>query len=397
MSDDSWESEMGDVFERRVRDLHEAPLDLAAVKGTARRVRRRRRAAVAGGVLAAAAVVVPVGVLATGAADQRGGPVGPAAPSVTATDNDSSGPTVPPVAEPLGFSYVQVGGGTTVLHLADGGTVELPGPDYLGAVPLGEQVAAVRRDDEGATAVDLVEDGRVVTTYDVRGGMAVTPDRQTVAFVTTDDELLFLSGQHGESSFGQVDPDADLAAVIGTGDCSQEDGCHPFLEYGDGREPFEINYEGPDTVPVPGALRIFDAADGFLVTAQTESSDTGSCSVLYDRQQQRPLVETCEARLLDISPTGAYVVGTDPYGDGAGPSYVTIIEVATGDEVARYQTDRGTVWLELAWSDDTHVVVPVHEDGQWRIVSLGVDGSSEELVGPVDGPDFDSPLRISGA
>lgn len=387
---ESWESQIGDVLERRVRDLHEAPLDLGAVKGTARRIRRRRRAAVAGGVLAAAAVVVPVAVIATSATDSRVERIAPAAPTVT----DPVRPTPAPTPEGLGFSYLEVGSAGAVLHLADGGTIELPGNDYVGAVELGDQVAAVRRDDEGASSLDFLKDGEVVTSYDVRGGVALTPDRRTVAFVTTDDELLLVSEEHGQSSFGPVDPDTTLAAVIGTGDCALEVGCHPFLEYGDGREPYEINYEGPTTVPVPGALKINDAADGFLVTAQTESTDTGSCGVLYDRQAQRAVFETCASQVLDISPTGRYVVGTDPYGDGLGPRYFSLLD-AEGTEVARYEVRSGHVFLgDVVWRDATHAVAPVFDEGQWQLVSLGVDGTSEVLVGPVPGDEMENPFRL---
>jgi hypothetical protein len=391
-NDEGWESEMGDVFERRVRDLHEAPLDLGAVKGTARRIRRRRRAAVAGSVLAAAAVVVPVGVLATGAGDGRVDGIDAAGPSVTVSATDPARPGDPGA---LGFSYLEIFSGDAVLHLADGGTITLPdGADYLGAVDLGGQVAAVRRDDDALTSLDLVEDGRVVTTYEVRGGVAVTPDQRTVGFVTTDDELLVVSGRYGETSFGTVEPDANLAALIGTGDCADEAGCHPFLEYQDGRAPYEINYEGPNTVPVPGALAINDAADGFLVTAQTASTDDGSCGVLYDRQAQRALFETCEAQVLDISPDGRHVVGTDPYGDGLGPRYFSILD-AEGNEVARHEARSGYVFLGgVAWRDDSHAVASVFDGGQWQLVSLGVDGSSEVVAGPVPGDEMESPFRI---
>ena len=59
-SGEPWEGEMSTEFDRRVRDLHEAPLTLDQVRGKAVTIQRRRRAAVAGSILAAAAVVVPV-------------------------------------------------------------------------------------------------------------------------------------------------------------------------------------------------------------------------------------------------------------------------------------------------------------------------------------------------
>lgn len=411
----SWESEMGEEFERRVRDLRAAPLDLGSVKGTAMKIRNRRRATIAGGILAAAAVIVPVAVLATNGSTNGATRLDPAdVPSVVVTERPatpaptrepSPAPTPTPDAPPpddlsLGFDYLEAGSGTTVLHESDGGTVELPHPDYSDAASLGSTIAAYRFDanagESGEGAVDLIEEGEVRQSYDVRGRMAIAPDGRTVGFVTTDDELLVLNGAAGEQSLGTIDSDVSLAAFVGSGDCALESGCHPFLEYDDFvREPFEINYEGPDTNPVPGALRIFDAADGFLVTAQTESTDSGSCSVLRDRQVAQTIFETCEAVALDISPDGQHVTGSSPYGDGLGPSYFTILD-RDGQEVARYDVPQGFVFLDLAWTDDDHAVASVFEDGQWKVVSLGVDGSVDVVVGPVDGVAEVNPFRITG-
>ena len=53
-------------FDARVRDLHEAPLDLDSVKGKAHKIKRNRRAAVAGGILGVAAIITPIAVLSSG-------------------------------------------------------------------------------------------------------------------------------------------------------------------------------------------------------------------------------------------------------------------------------------------------------------------------------------------
>ncbi len=407
-----WESEMGDEFQRRVRDLHEAPLDLSSVKEAAMKVRNRRRAAVAGGILAAAAVVVPVAVLATTGADRADG-LDPAAPSVSVTDTAAPSPSqdpsevdtevspAPGVPDDLsrGFDYLEVGSGNTVLHQGDGGVVELPGRGYTGAASLGSTVAGYRVDNEGSGAVDLIDDGAVTTTYTLRSAMVTAPDGRTVAFITTDDELVFVNADLGEQPFGTIEPGINLSAIIGNGDCALEAGCHPFLEYDDFTqdEAFEINAEGPDTAPAPGALRVNDADDHFLVSVQTESTDTGSCGGLYDREGGgRWIFRTCASQVLDISPTGEYVVGTDPYGDGIGPRYFSILDAGDdGKEVARYETDPGFVIGTYAWTDDTHVVAVVNDDGAWTTVSLGVDGSVEELAGPVDGVDFPEPFVIA--
>ena len=393
----TWESEMGEEFERRVRHLHETPLDLSSVKGKAKSIRLRRRAAVAGGILAAAAVIVPVAVLAN-AADGRADDLDPAGPSVTITD--TSRPTaLDPSTPSLGFDYLEVGSGNAVLHPAGGGTIELPGKNYVDATDLGGQVAALRYDNPNGQLVDLIEDGQVVTTYDVRSDLAIAPDGLTVAFITTDDELVFVNGELGEQTLGTVDQDVTLSAIDGDGDCGTAGGCHPFLEYAsfEQGQAFEIGDESTDSAPAPGALRVNDA-EGLLVSVLTEATDTGTCGGLRDREGVGAwLFQTCDAQVLDISPTGEYVVGTDPYGDGLGPGYFSILDSTTGEEVARYETNPGFVYSDFTWADDTHAVAVVNDGGAWSIVALGVDGSVEELLGPVEGQEFEAPFLIVGS
>ena len=95
---DPWETEMSREFDQRVRDLHEAPLNLDRVKGKAGRIRRNRRLAVAGGVLAAAAVIVPIVVFAGGNLTNDSGPEPAPKPTPDPTVIDPSG---------TGFGYLE--------------------------------------------------------------------------------------------------------------------------------------------------------------------------------------------------------------------------------------------------------------------------------------------------
>lgn len=404
----TWEIEMGDEFERRVRNLHEAPIDLSSVKGTAMTIRRKRRVALAGGILAAAAVIVPVAILATNGASDRADSIDPAGPSVTISDTSNPTPIPSPTAVEtspgstlpddisVGFDYLEVGSGDAVLHQRDGGMITLPGADYSDAATLGSTIAAYRIDDAGDGFVDLVEDGGVVTTYDVRSSMATAPDGLTVAFVTTDDELVFVNAEQGEQSFGDIDGDTTLAAIVGDGDCTLESGCHPFLEYENFEKgmAFEINYEGPTTSPAPGALLVNDADDSFLVSVITSIDDDQSCGGLYDREGGGAWVfQTCKYQVHEISPSGDYVIGLPSYFDGLGPLDFSLLD-DQGAEVATKRVD-GVVG-DLAWADETHAVATVYSDGQWQIISLGIDGTEEVLVEGAPGDELSSPYRITG-
>lgn len=393
---DPWEREMSSEFERRVRDLHEAPLDLSHVKGKAMNIKRKRQAYVAAGVAAVAAAVVPIALLVSGSTDSDS--LQPAGPSTTIVDTQSPSetPAPAPAGPDLGFGYITADAGNATLHPADGSVIELPGPGYTDAAVLGDALAAFRQDDDAAGFVDVIEDGTVTTTYEARSSMVVTPTGSAVAFMTTDGELLVLGTGGEKTSFG-TDFDADdyPAALIGDGDCGLESGCHPFLNSGGGEKaPYEINYEGPNTDVVPDAVRLNDATDDFLATIQTSFSDDGSCGGLYDRQAQEFVFETCASQVLDISPRHDFVIGTDPYGDGAGPGYFTILDT-TGAEVARYTPEQGYLY-QMAWADDTHAVATVYDGARWHLVSLDTDGDIAELVDPVPGTDVDPAFYLTG-
>lgn len=409
--DPHWESEMGDELERRVRDLHEATLDLGSVKDRARTIRTKRRAAVAGGLLAAAAVIVPVAVLATSPDADRGTVIDPAQtpsqeptpePSPTITDPVPPEPPEPselPAPGPaLGFAYLEQLDEASVLHTADGSVVELPAR-YDDAAVLAGPIVGYRADDQGNGFVDVIDGGSpltVSTTYAVRSAMSTTPDGRTVAFVTVDDELIFYTGGIGEQSFGEVDPAVTLGAAIGNGDCVLETGCHPFLEYSDFSEgdAFEINYEGPQTAPAPGALRVNDAADGFLVSVITQVTDDSTCGGLYDREGGgRWVFETCDHQVHAISPSGAHTIGFDTYVDGLGPRSFYLLD--TEGAVVASRTVDGVV-ADIAWIDDTHAAATVYDGGSWSIISFGLDGTEEVLVEGAAGDELSPPYRITG-
>jgi len=408
----TWESEMGDEFERRVRDLHEAPLDLSSVKGKAMNIRFKRRAALAGGVLAAAAVIVPVAVIATNGNDRADG-IDPAVPSVTVTDPSTPAPTpeptppatpeetgTPEVGAALGVSYLERADGSTVLHTVDGSTVTLPGA-YRDAAVLAGPIVGYRTDDQGNGFVDVIDGGSpltVSTTYAVRSAMTTTPDGLTVAFVTTDDELIVYNGERGAQTLrDDVDPGVTLSAIVGNGDCVTEAGCHPFLEHLSFEEgaAFEINYEGADSAPAPGALQVNDAGDDFLVSVITSGTDFETCGGLYDREGGGAWVfETCAYQVHEIAPDGQHTVAFDSYFDGLGPRSFYLLD-NDGNEVASFTSD--SVVSGVTWADSQHAIATTYQDGEWRIVSLGVDGELEVLETTTAGNELNAPWFLTGA
>ena len=59
-------------------------------------------------------------------------------------------------------------------------------------------------------------------------------------------------------------------------------------------------------------------------------------------------------------------------------------------------TEKSATVLAQAWEDDEHVLVVAHQGvNRWAIVRLGLDGSMEYAVEPVEGDEVESPFRLA--
>ncbi len=392
---DPWESEMSREFDQRVRDLHEAPLTFDNVKGKAMTIRRNRRVAVAGGILAAAAVVVPVAVLAgngLGNADDASPDFASNSASPTqATDpNDPTPPTEAP-GSTVGVSYLE----GSVWHRADGSVVELD-EAYFSAVELGDQLVATSNTD-GRLNVDVIDaDGGVADSFEALSYPAANADHTTVAYIAIDGTLM-TRWSDGEVAMGEGFVDGDtVAGLTGGPDCHEVvDGCVVFINHGDGSPAELLDSHGIRDLAMPGALKLNDVSSSGLLAAQTESTDLGSCSVVFDRSANDNVFKTCDATLFAFSPDGRHITGSSAYLDGIGPAYVTILDATDGTELARLTPTKGFV-RESVWEDPDHALVTTYEQGEWRIFRLGVDGSSEQVLASSDGDEGTPPFTLLG-
>lgn len=370
-TNDPWETEMSRTFDQRVRDLHEAPLDLDQVKGRAGKIRRNRRIAVAGGVLAVAAVVVPIAVFAGGALDDNSSPpiANPDSPGQSATD-----------PEGLGFSYLE---GET-LHLADGSTVELS-QRYDGGVVLGEAVYAVRNDDDtGYDQLDVVDaSGTRTLATDVVSGPVLNDDGTALVYIQRDGTAS-VEGLDSGSAFSIDAGDGGyVTAFTGGPDCESDD-CRIYVNGEFGTDPMVYDGNGGSEVAVPDVIKV-NGVEGGLVAVQNESTDTGSCGGVYDLTLTEYHFRTCDYYVYGPSPDGKYVEATHPYLDGFGNSWAAILDSRTGNEVARLEPERGAAITQTAWQDPANLLVRVFDGAAWNIYRLGTDGSQERVLGPAIG------------
>ncbi len=394
---DVWEDAMSRGLDDRVRHLHEAPLSLADVQGTARTIQRRRRVAVAGAVLATAAVITPVAVLGSNALLGRtdGDTIPPATAPVTPSqgvDDNTDGPDGPG-AGALGVAYLE---GST-LHRADGSTVVLD-TQYVGGTTVGDTFLGVRNAD-GRLSIDVVVgDGMVAETIKAWSYPVANDDHTVAAYLARDGSLSF-QGVDGGVGYSTDLRDGDmLAAVTGGPDCAAAlEGCSAYVVHGDGSTP-EVIEDGRST-PIPGTVKVNDVSADGLVAAQISSSDDGSCSAVLDRSgagDPQPVFETCDATLFDFSPDGAHLSGSSAYLDGIGLGYVTILDAGDGSEVARYSPESGYV-RDSVWQDADHLLINAYEAGEWRIYRLGVDGSVEQVLASDAGDDATPAFTLLGA
>ncbi len=366
-TNDPWETEMSRTFDQRVRDLNEAPLSLDQVKGKAVRIRRNRRVAVAGGVLAAAAVIVPVAVIAGGNLDTDSSP--PVAPQPNETATDTEG---------LDFDYLE---GRT-LHLADGSTVELS-QRYHGAAVLGESVYAVRNDDEtGHDQLDVIDATGTTETQatDVVSGPVLNDDHTLLAYLQRDGSLT-VEGEGSGSGFSTDLGDGSyIAAVTGGPDCDVAE-CRIYVNGEFGTEPRVFTVGGGSQPAVPGGIKINDVTEEGWVSVQNKSTDTGSCSGIYDLTKADYVWETCEHYLYDLSPGSKYVDATHPYLDGIGNAWASILDATTGREIIRFDPPDGFIG-QTTWLDAEHLLATVYDTEGWSIYRIGVDKNIEQVLGP---------------
>jgi WD40 repeat protein len=165
------------------------------------------------------------------------------------------------------------------------------------------------------------------------------------------------------------------------------DGCVVYVNHGDGSAAELLDSHGIRDVATPDALKVNDVSPSGLVAAQTESTDSGSCSAVYDPSKGANVFETCDATLFAFSPDASFISGSASYLDGIGLGYTTILDATTGEELARFTPEAGFV-RESVWEDPDHLLINAYEQGEWRIYRLGVDGSSEQVLSSTEGDDL---------
>lgn len=391
---DTWEREMSSEFERRVRDLHEAPLTLDQIRGRAGSIKRRRAGMVVAGVLATAALITPVALIAGGSDDSLQPPVATHTPTASDTAN-----VQPPANEGDQVPYLS----GKQLHRADGSVLTLPRA-VRGATDLGARVVtwSEHSDNPNLTAVDVLSvDGdaaTVETSYESAIPPLTAQGGSYVAFVTADGDLQTVWGD-GERVLaeGLLRYATNPAVAVGE-DC--DTACRVYVTLEREGRSVAIDQDGTQTPVAPGKSRVSAAsANGEVVAVIRFVDDFTACSEVLDTRTGAVVVpETCDYRFDDISPDGEHLLAVDPQTDGFGPAQVTVLDRDL-NKVATVDTTRSQGIGGYRFLDDQTVVASIYDFGSvtWKLVTLDLaeGGPVQTVLGPLPGSDLDPPFLLA--
>ncbi|GAA1476581.1 hypothetical protein GCM10009623_10270 [Nocardioides aestuarii] len=359
--------ELTDRLSRQLHDQvdgwHDTPLTLEGVQGRARTIRRRRRAMTSGVVAAAVlAVAVPAGIGLSSRTDST--------PDFT---NPSPTEAVEEQPSAIGLPYLE---GRTLV-LPSGEERQLPGR-YDGAVVLGDTVLAVAQDRETGEARLVHEDGSEVPLATTT--LATNSDASAVAYVRADDHVVVESFDGAVFDLGEQRANLSPVSLVGGPDCSAPGSCAVWVNRGEGG--FEVVQNGGPRVEPPPGVKVQDVAtDGRVsVVTRAEPIDGGSCSAVFDGVATD--ADSCTLTYGRFSPDGAHLSAGPADEDGAGASFVAILQ-ADGEEVVRFEPGRGGFVFSSTWEDSTHLLVTTYDyEKGWSVVRLGTDGTREVVLGP---------------
>lgn len=373
------EDQVHDALHRRVDPLQHAPFTVTDVRRRARRIQRRRAVTAGAAVAAVLAIAVPFGLAATGPAQRSEVPpvTQPPAPEVV------SGTVLvdPSSAETLAESPVPLLDVDAPSLISPDGTTDLPGP-FSVLTPYLDGWVGVAMNEGAGTLRFLGADGTVEDGGSPTGGLVGKPDGTRVAwseYTGSAWQVVVADPSGSVEPVRTTFPPAPLEhRVEPVGFVSDDEVAVRTFDDSVDTKTYVLN--GGEPVEVPGLLQAesASAATG-LVAGLSRLTADGACSGAVNGAGT-PVWETCEHSIGAFSPSGTYVVGTDPEADGNGPSTVSVLDGSTGEEIVTFEValPRRTVggfWSQMAWEGDEALVVRVFRGEEFDMMRLGLDGT----------------------
>lgn len=397
---DDLSSDLGRALHDRADGLVGAPITLSDVKGRASRIRRRRAVAASAAAAAAIAIIVPTAIAGSDMFDTStdrppasGGPN----PTETTGDAQSWPQRLDPTGLELGVAPQVTWREGTTLHTPDG-DLELPAT-YSQAVRYDDGWLAL--DYANGEVVRLDASGQELDTNRSQGPIATSSDGDAVLYVG-DGSLILHDNTTGEDTVigGGHRTTVPVAVVSGTAYYNVDSGTFPH----DGRW-----WDGEEHDPSPEALQPWNDVSGDGVSVSYSSiDDSGTCSILRGPVPNAEVQgESCAFTLEKFSPDGQHLILAPAYREGFADGEIGVIpadgsEVEDGDVTFHFQRrgDADPFFVSSAWEDDDHILVvtftpdPGSAQGTWQILRIGLDGSAENAVEPVEANDQNAPFSL---
>lgn len=396
-------SDEKDLLTRELRersaDVDGHPIGFDAVRQSARRIRRRRNIVTGAVAAVVASISLPTGLAVTTALNEPGGgeddsliATSPAPTPVGSVDLTTKG--VPAGQSPR-MPYLVPRGFVT----PDGTKVEV-GFNLTSVAPFEDGwIGHVYAGNGGAEIYTFDADGNRTGTGAQMAGesMVVAADGSRVAYtLVAEDGTQTLvdaptSGAEPRTWEFAARPAVEPVAFL------DEDSL-VIQQAAGGRPTYSTLDEGGEPRQLDGFLGVADAHDGLVAGITTE--DMGSaCSAVRRASTGETLWETCDYSLLGFSPDGRWIAATGPYQSGFGMVSGAILDAEDGTPMVDYvqatRTSQVTL-ADLVWEDDDSVLAPVMDGNSYGLLRLGLDGTLETTVEPIEAPAFeDWPLWLN--
>ncbi|MBJ7357350.1 hypothetical protein [Nocardioides sp.] len=385
---DELEQLLGRQLHDQVDHLGGHPLSLGDVTGRAGRIRRNRRIAAGLGSAAAVAIIVPVAVFAGRGVDDADRPIEPAPSPDAPTEVARTTLTLTGLerGDAPGVEYFTPDG----VVLPEDGLRRLD-PSYQALVPSPADGGWIAVDPPRDSLSYLSEDFQPQGGSSKTAGLATTPDRAWVSWTATEagaQTLLLHSTTDPEAGMAWDFPELPEVSPVGF---VAED--RVVFEATDRKGSVEAGIAEPDgsVTPLPGLVGVMsaDPVEGRIALQTTVNDDASGCSGVLDPavSTTEPIWETCDHSLGAFSPDGRYVMASSPYGDGLGLTRLEILDAGTGELVAEFTQRRSSqIALVMPVWESADAIVAVGVEGETQtLVRLGVDGTLEEVVEPMQG------------
>jgi hypothetical protein len=172
------------------------------------------------------------------------------------------------------------------------------------------------------------------------------------------------------------------------GPSCQESGCTVIVtEPGATWQPWEVSDAGTAKLLDGGFSSVADESEAGLTIGYSRITEVTTCSKLAGGGELEGF-ETCRNTLQSFSPDGQLILGLPSVVEGAGANGIAMFDLQGQRLFDRRSTPQvQPTFNAQEWEDDTHVLIPVYQEGSWSLVRVASDGSMEYAVAPRPGVD----------